>query len=200
MDVQGLDDLDEIVDLIGEDSPLVNEVEPVYHFSMQRKIKFYPRQAGTVSDRVREYSPASNQNPRTGNIAIERNVAYRRGIARPGNVIRAGRNTVALPHGAMFPVRLVAFFIEVFSAAGDVWLDPFLGAGTTIAAAHAHGRRGLGIEKKAEYVAVVLERLAGLGMKPRVLRAAKAKKKPIGQKKTSGGGRKKSVPAKKAQK
>ena len=43
---------------------------------------------------------------------------------------------------------------------GDVWIDPFVGSGTIIVAAHNNKRIGMGIEQKPEYCAVVLERMA----------------------------------------
>jgi len=50
---------------------------------------------------------------------------------------------------------------------GDVWLDPFLGSGTTICAAHNEGRIGGGIEQLPKYVAVCLERvMATVGKQP----------------------------------
>lgn len=49
-----------------------------------------------------------------------------------------------------------------YSDPGDSWLDPFLGSGTTVCAAHNEGRQGLGIEQLEKYVSVTLERLAGL--------------------------------------
>lgn len=62
-------------------------------------------------------------------------------------------------HAAAFPVALPDFFIRAYSDPGDVWLDPFLGSGTTICAAHQNKRRGLGSEKLAKYMGVILERL-----------------------------------------
>jgi DNA modification methylase len=65
---------------------------------------------------------------------------------------------------AMFPVALPEFFIKAFSDNGDAWLDPFLGSGTTIVAAHRNGRRGLGIEALPKYVSVVNERIQSMGL------------------------------------
>jgi hypothetical protein len=45
--------------------------------------------------------------------------------------------------------------------------DPFLGAATTIVAAEQSGRLGRGIELSPQYVAIALERLAGMGLEPR---------------------------------
>jgi DNA modification methylase len=40
-----------------------------------------------------------------------------------------------------------------------VWIDPFLGSGTMIVAAHKEGRHGLGIEALEKYCAVICERV-----------------------------------------
>jgi DNA modification methylase len=45
--------------------------------------------------------------------------------------------------------------------------DPFLGAATTIVACEQLGRLGRGIELSPAYVAIALERLAGMGLEPR---------------------------------
>lgn len=63
-------------------------------------------------------------------------------------------------HPAAFSVALPDFFIRAYSDVGDVWLDPFLGSGTTVVAAHNNKRRGLGSEKLPKYMGVILERLA----------------------------------------
>ena len=47
---------------------------------------------------------------------------------------------------AAFPYELVYRLINMYSVKGDVILDPFLGTGTTIAAAMTSGRNGIGVE------------------------------------------------------
>jgi len=47
--------------------------------------------------------------------------------------------------------------------------DWFLGSGTTIVACEQTGRIGYGMEIEPKYVAVTLERLAGLGLEPRLV-------------------------------
>jgi DNA modification methylase len=46
--------------------------------------------------------------------------------------------------------------------------DPFLGSGTTLVAAEQTGRVGFGLELEPKYVAVILERLAGMGLAPKL--------------------------------
>lgn len=50
------------------------------------------------------------------------------------------------------PLDVVREIIRNFVLPGGVVLDPFLGSGTTVLAAHLEGCSGLGIEREAEYV------------------------------------------------
>jgi len=50
---------------------------------------------------------------------------------------------------------------------GDVY-EPFVGSGTTMVAAEQAGRACYGMEIEPKYIAVTLERLAGMGLAPRL--------------------------------
>ena len=65
-------------------------------------------------------------------------------------------------HSAPFPRALVEFFLKAFSDPGDVVFDPFMGSGTTMAAAHVLGRNGYGCEISPAYCDVILRRIAHL--------------------------------------
>jgi DNA modification methylase len=65
-------------------------------------------------------------------------------------------------HSAPFPRPLVEFFVKAFSDAEDIVFDPFLGSGSTMAAAEALGRTGYGIEISPAYCDVVLCRISNL--------------------------------------
>lgn len=69
-------------------------------------------------------------------------------------------------HPTMKPVELCDRAISNSSKPGDVVADPFLGSGTTLVACERLRRRGRGMEIDAGYVAVTLERLAGMGLEP----------------------------------
>jgi DNA modification methylase len=65
-----------------------------------------------------------------------------------------------LRHPAVFPVELVERLLKIYTRRGDMVLDPFLGSGTTLLAAKALGRRGIGFEIAEKFVKLANERLA----------------------------------------
>ncbi len=65
-------------------------------------------------------------------------------------------------HPAPFPVSLVERCIHLFTYAGDVVLDPFMGSGTTAVAAVNTGRHYLGYDTDDGYVRAARERVASL--------------------------------------
>ena len=92
------------------------------------------------------------------------------GIARPSNVIECTTESGQGSHSAPFPRPLVEFFVKSFSDAGDVVFDPFMGSGTTMAAAHVLDRVGYGCEISPAYCDVILRRVADLaGVEPVLL-------------------------------
>jgi hypothetical protein len=91
------------------------------------------------------------------------------GIARPSNVVEVKSESGQGSHSAPFPRALVEFFVKAFSDAGDIVFDPFLGSGTTMAAAHVLGRTGYGIEISPAYCDVILRRMANLAGEEPVL-------------------------------
>lgn len=67
------------------------------------------------------------------------------------------------------PVELIAKMLANSSRVGELVFDPFAGGGSTIVAAHQLGRIGYGCELDPGYLAVSLERLSILGLKPRLV-------------------------------
>ena len=62
-------------------------------------------------------------------------------------------------HPAPFPVELPRRLIDLYTYADDVVLDPFAGSGSTVVAAQALGRRGVGYDLDADYVTQANQRL-----------------------------------------
>lgn len=57
-------------------------------------------------------------------------------------------------HPAPFPEELPRWLIQLYSFTDDIVLDPFMGSGTTAVAAVKNGRRYVGFDVSAEYVAL----------------------------------------------
>jgi site-specific DNA-methyltransferase (adenine-specific) len=64
-------------------------------------------------------------------------------------------------HVAMFPVELPRRLIRMYSFWGETVLDPFLGSGTTAAAAALEGRNSVGYELNPEFEPLIREKLEG---------------------------------------
>lgn len=168
-----------------------NAWEPVFHFCRDEKIKFRPKAVGHWSDDCFDYSPHNPKStsgsgllgtgPRGAAADLGKNheswQTTRRnannlegrhgGIARPSNVIEVKTESSQGSHSAPFPRALVEFFVKAFSDPGDLIFDPFLGSGTTIAAAHLLDRAGCGVEISPAYCDVILHRIEHLtGIEP----------------------------------
>lgn len=68
-------------------------------------------------------------------------------------------------HPAPFPQELAERLIRMFSFAGDLVLDPFLGVGSTSIAAAASGRNSVGVEVEPAYIKLAYNRLAAQASK-----------------------------------
>jgi hypothetical protein len=88
--------------------------------------------------------------------------------ANPGNVIRCkvagGHMGSPLAHKneVPFPEKLAGFFILSCCPPGGTVLDPFCGSGTTLAVAHRHGRRAIGIDIREWQIELSRKRLEGV--------------------------------------
>ena len=65
-------------------------------------------------------------------------------------------------HPAPYPVSLAYRLIRMFSFAGDVVLDPFLGSGTTTKAAMLAGRDSVGVEAEPSYIDLISRKMANV--------------------------------------
>nr|WP_264475253.1 site-specific DNA-methyltransferase [Halorubellus salinus] len=66
---------------------------------------------------------------------------------------------VEIDHPAVFPLELPHRLIALYSFAGDLVLDPFVGTGTTAVAAKQAGRDYVGIDQNQSYVTTGRQRL-----------------------------------------
>lgn len=148
-----------------------NGWEPVFHFSRQKAIKFKPLASGEASADTFDYT--GNQYSKSGSHLMTAGTReLKEGVARPSNVIEVRAESGQGDHSAPYPRALVEFFIKAFSDAGDIIFDPFLGSGTTMAAAHQHQRIGYGIEISPGYCDVIVRRLLTDGAGPARLEAS----------------------------
>lgn len=83
-----------------------------------------------------------------------------RKLVYPTNVLHLATETSNRRHSAAFPEALPSWFIKLFTAPGDMVLDPFIGSGTSAAAAKALGRHYLGIDLDPENVRESIDRLS----------------------------------------
>jgi DNA modification methylase len=62
-------------------------------------------------------------------------------------------------HPAPYPIELAGRLVRMFSFVGDTVLDPFMGTGTTVVAAHHGGRNSVGVELDPEYFEAACRRV-----------------------------------------
>ena len=141
-----------------------NNFEPVYQFAQSIDIRMYPKN-------VTDWRPQNTHHwGLSGNgSGLSSSVPEGGFGVRPSNVItiETGEvNTGTQAHPATFPTGLPSFFIKAYSAEGDAWYDPFGGSGTTMVACQQLGRQCRMMEISENYCAVILERMAGMGLEP----------------------------------
>jgi DNA modification methylase len=95
------------------------------------------------------------------------NHGFYAGVGR--SVIDCDRPSASKLHPTMKPVELFEIFVTNSSRQDEIVFDPFSGSGTTLVACERQHRRGRGIELDPGYTAVILERLAGLGLTPKLV-------------------------------
>lgn len=72
---------------------------------------------------------------------------------------RASEGGIPREHPTQKPVALMRWLIERFSGPGDLILDPYMGAGTTLVAARQLGRPAIGIEYESRYCRAAVRRV-----------------------------------------
>jgi len=73
-------------------------------------------------------------------------------------------------HPTSKPCKLFALPMEMHTERGEICYEPFSGSGSQLVAAQQLGRRCFAIEKSPPFVAVALERMAALGLKPELVK------------------------------
>ena len=133
--------------------------ERLLQFNLQRKFKmnqeavmvpvgdWYASRMRTLSetDRSRDESKVGSGFGKKVANWLERDKVY------PNNVLHRATECGNRQHSAAFPYWLPEWFIDLFTDAEDVVLDPFVGSGTTAFAALEKGRRVIGVEIHKPY-------------------------------------------------
>lgn len=105
------------------------------------------------TDQVRDESKVNSGFGKNVSNWIGRDMVY------PTNVIHMSTECGNRNHSAAFPLELPSWFIRLFTAEGDLVLDPFVGSGTTAQAAKLLGRHYLGIDISPEFIELANERI-----------------------------------------
>lgn len=85
---------------------------------------------------------------------VDREMVY------PTNVLTLATECGNKSHSAAFPQELPEWFIKLFTQENDWVLDPFVGSGTTLAAAKNFNRNSIGIEILEEYKPIIETRIS----------------------------------------
>jgi DNA modification methylase len=83
-----------------------------------------------------------------------------RDMVYPTNVLHLATECANRNHSAAFPRELPAWFIKLFTVAGDRVLDPFVGSGTVCAVAQELGRHSMGIDRDSAAGATTWQAIA----------------------------------------
>ena len=111
----------------------------------------------------------SGKTKHTNTFGLGENGRYRTNVLQyPGcNTFRKGREADLAAHSTVKPTAMVVDFLLDCSNVGDLLVDPYLGSGTSLLAAHKAKRRGAGIEIDPSYVDTALNRLKAIsGIEP----------------------------------
>jgi DNA modification methylase len=103
----------------------------------------------------------SGRGKHINNFGLGETGRYRTNVVKyaGANSFRKGRKRDLADHSTVKPTALIADLMLDCSNRGDLVLDPCLGSGSTLLAAHRTGRRGAGIEIDPLYVDTALRRL-----------------------------------------
>lgn len=97
------------------------------------------------TDRTRDESKVNSGFGKNVSNWVGRDMVY------PTNVIHMSTECSNRNHSAAFPLELPSWFIKLFTAEGNLVLDPFVGSGTTVEAAKLLGRHYCGIDIDPEF-------------------------------------------------
>jgi len=149
-----------------------NQWEPVFWLAKQVRPVFYPERARhRTAHGLDGHWEMGNAAKLQGRGRLLGGPERRQGgWAYAGNRLPTFGTPELLGHVAAFPVGLPRFFIEVYSDRGDVWVDPFLGSGSTMVACQEVDRVCWGMDQDPCAIALTLERWQAMtGERPHLM-------------------------------
>ena len=120
---------------------------PVGDWAKRRLVKL------SETDRIRDESRVGSGFGKNISNWVGRDMVY------PNNVIHMATESSNKNHSAVFPLGLPSWFIKLFTRPDDTVLDPFIGSGSTAAAALQLGRHYIGIDISEEYIELSQQRI-----------------------------------------
>ena len=108
------------------------------------------------TDRARDESRAESGFGKNVSNWVGRDRVY------PTNVVHMATECSNRKHSAAFPEDLPAWFIKLFTKTEDIVLDPFIGSGTTAAAAKRLRRKFAGIDIDVSFCNQARNRVSGI--------------------------------------
>jgi hypothetical protein len=142
-----------------------NDWEPILCFTKKRaKLSWSDN---TACGEPPKYKPGGNMSQRGKDGSRAKPKKYKApALANPGNVIDCGAaggghlgSNIAHETDAPFPEKIPNFFIRSFCPKDGVVLDPFVGSGTTIAAAIKARRKVIGIDVRPSQIKLCKRRI-----------------------------------------
>ncbi len=133
--------------------------ERLLHFTKQKQFKMFQDNVKvpigdwskqrlknlTEKDKIRSESQVNSGFGKNISNWLNKDTVY------PTNVLYLATECNNKNHSATFPESLPTWFINLFTEANDVVLDPFAGSGTTLIASNKLNRRSIGIDINKEY-------------------------------------------------
>ena len=116
-------------------------------------MKAVVRSSGNKERKQRPGSPDSHHGKQAGSVPWEGSTRNKRSVWTVSTKPYKGA------HFATFPIDLIEPCILAGSRGNDIVLDPFMGSGTTAAAAVLHGRQYIGCELNPNYWSLQQERI-----------------------------------------
>lgn len=140
--------------------------ERLYHFAKQSNFRMFPEAVRVpIGDWTKKAGGSRTTSRINPQYVCEDDNWLGRELVFPTNVLTLSVGGKNYGHSAVFPIGLPEFFIKLFTQAGAVVLDPFMGSGTTGAAAMGLGRSFIGIDSDEASFAAARDRLAQLGLR-----------------------------------